>query len=149
MNRKKRDAGVEEVGQLQGKVTWYHPKKGFGFISITDGPYEGASIFVHSSSIQASKGSMRYLVEGEMVSFSLIPSTDGEHEFQASNVRGMQRQPLMCESQRRVHIHPTPRTQPVVPRERKEEVVVSVVEDSQDVYSRQPWRLASSVKEKR
>ena len=76
----------------------FHPKKGYGFVSITDGPYEGASIFVHHSAIQVKRAHRRYLVEGERVSFQLVPSEDGEHEFVASQVTGVPGEKLMCES---------------------------------------------------
>ena len=60
-----------------GKVKWFDPKKGYGFI-IGD---EGEDIFVHYTSI-AGEG-FRSLKDGEMVDYELVK---GEKGFQARNV---------------------------------------------------------------
>ncbi len=60
-----------------GKVKWFDPKKGYGFIIGT----EGQDVFVHYTSI-AGDG-FRALRDGEMVEYEMIK---GEKGFQARNV---------------------------------------------------------------
>lgn len=60
-----------------GKVKFFNPEKGFGFIT-TD---EGKDVFVHYSAIQ-SKG-FKTLEEGQQVSFTIV---DGDRGPQATNV---------------------------------------------------------------
>ncbi len=61
----------------EGKVKWFNPRKGYGFISSTDGP----DVFVHYSSI-SSEG-FKTLVEGDEVSFDIV---EGEKGLRAENV---------------------------------------------------------------
>ena len=60
-----------------GKVKWFDPKKGFGFIVGT----EGQDVFVHYTSI-AGDG-FRALKDGEMVDYELVK---GDKGFLAQNV---------------------------------------------------------------
>ena len=60
-----------------GKVKWFDPKKGYGFI-IGE---QGQDVFVHYSSI-AGNG-FRVLKDGEQVDYELIK---GDKGFQARNV---------------------------------------------------------------
>lgn len=60
-----------------GKVKWFNPEKGFGFITTT----EGKDIFVHYSAIQST--GFRSLEEGQDVNFDITMGDRGE---QASNV---------------------------------------------------------------
>ena len=60
-----------------GKVKWFNPKKGFGFIVTAD----GRDIFVHYSSI--SSDGFKSLTEGDPVTFDLVESDKG---FRAENV---------------------------------------------------------------
>ena len=55
----------------EGKVKWFNPQKGYGFISTE----EGKDIFVHFSSI-SSEG-FRSLKEGAQVSFDIIEGDKG------------------------------------------------------------------------
>jgi CspA family cold shock protein len=60
-----------------GKVKWFNPQKGYGFIEV-----EGSrDVFVHYSAIQST--GFRTLQEGQQVNFELI---DGEKGPQATNV---------------------------------------------------------------
>ena len=83
-----------------GRVKWFNNKAGYGFISITDGKESGRDVFVHHSSIVVSSEQYKYLVQGEYVSFSLVPTKDSEHEFQAERVSGINGGKLMCETRR-------------------------------------------------
>ena len=51
-----------------GTVKWFNADKGFGFIQPTDG---GQDVFVHISAVE--RAGMSNLVEGQKVSFELVP----------------------------------------------------------------------------
>ena len=61
----------------RGKVKWFDPKKGYGFIL---GP-EGQDVFVHYSQIQGD--GFRSLKDGEDVDYELI---EGDKGWQARTV---------------------------------------------------------------
>jgi len=61
----------------EGKVKWFNPRKGYGFISTTD----GRDIFVHYSNI-AGDG-YKTLDEGDNVTFDVV---EGEKGLRAENV---------------------------------------------------------------
>ncbi len=60
-----------------GKVKWFNPRKGFGFIAAED----GRDIFVHYSSI--SGDGYKTLVEGDPVTFDVV---EGDKGLRAENV---------------------------------------------------------------
>ena len=91
------DVSADE-GKTAGCVKWFNNKAGYGFISVTSGDHTGTDIFVHHSSIQVSKEQYKYLVQGEYVHFDLTKADAGSHEWQASNVRGLNNGKLMCET---------------------------------------------------
>lgn len=62
---------------MQGKVKWFNPEKGFGFIENN----EGGDVFVHFSAIQSS--GFKTLEEGQKVEFDIV---DGSRGPQAANV---------------------------------------------------------------
>jgi CspA family cold shock protein len=62
---------------LEGRVKWFNPKKGYGFIATDD----GRDVFVHYSSISG-KG-YKSLAEGDPVSFEIV---EGEKGPRAENV---------------------------------------------------------------
>ena len=61
----------------EGKVKWFNPRKGYGFIATED----GRDIFVHYASI--SGDGYRTLVEGDAVNFDIV---EGEKGLRAENV---------------------------------------------------------------
>ena len=61
---------------MNGKVKWYNPRKGFGFIESED----GNDIFVHRSSV--SQGT--FLNEGDAVEFE---TEEGDKGKKAINVK--------------------------------------------------------------
>tara|TARA_B100001142_G_scaffold147763_1_gene148670 strand:- start:176 stop:373 length:198 start_codon:yes stop_codon:yes gene_type:complete len=61
-----------------GKVKWFNPTKGYGFIKPDDG---GEDLFVHHSSIQGD--GYKSLKEDQSVTFDV---EDGEKGPQATNV---------------------------------------------------------------
>lgn len=60
-----------------GKVKWFNPRKGYGFIATDD----GRDIFVHYSSI--SSDGYKTLVEGDPVTFEIV---EGDKGLRAENV---------------------------------------------------------------
>ena len=62
---------------VEGKVKWFNPKKGYGFIATTD----GRDVFVHYSSISAE--GFKTLDEGDTVMFDVV---EGEKGPRATNV---------------------------------------------------------------
>lgn len=64
-----------------GKVKWFNPEKGYGFITQEG----GSDVFVHYSAIQDS--GFRTLEAGQDVEFEV---TTGERGLQAANVKKLQ-----------------------------------------------------------
>ena len=50
-----------------GKVKWFNPQKGFGFIQPDDGSKD---VFVHITAVE--RAGMRSLVEGQKVSYEIV-----------------------------------------------------------------------------
>ncbi len=63
---------------MQGKVKWFSPEKGYGFIEQDD---EERDVFVHFSAIQ--EEGFKTLEEGQDVEFDIV---EGERGPQAANV---------------------------------------------------------------
>ncbi|MHC4456426.1 MAG: cold-shock protein [Planctomycetota bacterium] len=61
----------------EGKVKWFNPRKGYGFIATDD----GRDIFVHYANI--SGDGFKTLSEGDPVSFEIV---EGEKGLRAENV---------------------------------------------------------------
>ena len=57
---------------LKGKVKWFNPAKGFGFIERED---KEKDAFVHASAVKAA--GMRYLNEGDKIEFTLEDGPKG------------------------------------------------------------------------
>jgi CspA family cold shock protein len=87
---------VTSTTRVTGCVKWFNNKSGFGFVSYSNG-----DIFVHHTSIKVGSEQYRYLVQGEYVEFDVSPAS-GAHEFQASNVSGINGGKLMCETRQNV-----------------------------------------------
>ncbi|WP_258360801.1 cold shock domain-containing protein [Moorella sulfitireducens] len=62
---------------MLGKVKWFSPEKGYGFIEKED----GKDVFVHFSAIQGE--GFKTLAEGETVEFDIV---EGPRGPQAANV---------------------------------------------------------------
>ena len=61
----------------EGKVKWFNPRKGYGFIAGDD----GQDIFVHYANISGE--GYRTLAEGQPVTFDIV---EGEKGLRAENV---------------------------------------------------------------
>lgn len=62
---------------VEGKVKWFNPRKGYGFIGTDD----GRDVFVHYSCI--SGDGFKTLGEGDVVQFDIA---EGEKGLRATNV---------------------------------------------------------------
>jgi len=62
---------------MQGKVKWFNPEKGYGFIEVED----GKDVFVHYSEIKDE--GFKTLEEGQTVEFEVV---EGNRGPQAVNV---------------------------------------------------------------
>jgi CspA family cold shock protein len=62
---------------MQGRVKWFNPEKGYGFIEVS----EGKDVFVHYSEIK--EEGFRTLEEGQLVEFDIV---EGNRGPQAANV---------------------------------------------------------------
>jgi len=69
------------ANRVQGTVKWFNGEKGYGFISVENGP----DLFVHYSEIQSN--GYRSLNEGDRVEFEI---TEGKKGKQASSVKVVQ-----------------------------------------------------------
>ena len=82
-----------------GQVKWFNNRAGYGFVTATSGDKEGEDIFAHHSMITVEKEQYKYLVQGEYVEFSVIPTEEGvQHECQAGDIKGVNSGRLMCET---------------------------------------------------
>ena len=99
--------GVTSSAQSErviGRVKWFNNKAGYGFITVTDGSRSGSDVFIHHSAISVESQQYKYLVQGEYVNFDVVRTTSGTHEWQASNVSGVNGGKLMCETRREYKI---------------------------------------------
>jgi cold shock CspA family protein len=83
-----------------GRVKRFNKGSGYGFIEIlSEGDRHGQDVFVHHSNIKTQPaGIFRYLNVGESITFSLGPTNNAEHSFQATNVRCSGDGKLNCEN---------------------------------------------------
>lgn len=63
---------------MNGKVKWFSPEKGYGFITSED----GTDVFAHFSQVNIE--GFKTLSEGQEVTFELV---DGEKGPQAANIK--------------------------------------------------------------
>lgn len=90
---------VSEENSLNAVVKWFNNRAGYGFLTVCEGERKDTDIFVHHSALQVSEDQYKYLVAGEYVTFDLS-TTSNDHEFQATQVRGVNGGRLMCETRR-------------------------------------------------
>ena len=94
------DIGTPAVGErFTGRVKWFNNKSGYGFITQATTKDD---IFVHHSSIVVADQQYKYLVQGEYVEFTLAELSNGKHKYQATDISGIARGQLMCETRREI-----------------------------------------------
>ena len=81
-----------------GRVKWFNNKHGYGFLTCGSGDKKDEDVFVHHTALTTSEEQYRYLVQGEYVEFTWSTSEGNDHEWQATNVTGMNGGKLMCET---------------------------------------------------
>jgi cold shock CspA family protein len=102
------------VPRYTGVVKWFKRKMGgFGFITIIDGEKTNTDVFVHHSSINVSNPQYKYLVPGEYVEFIMVTAREREHDFQASDVSGIKRGKLLCETNQGIKNHNLEQKEPL------------------------------------
>ena len=90
---------VPPEDQQTAVVKWFNNRAGYGFLTVADGDKKDTDVFVHHTALQVETDQYKYLVAGEYVTFSLS-TTNNDHEFQATSVRGVNGGKLMCETRR-------------------------------------------------
>ena len=85
-----------ETGKVVfGRVKWFNPKSGYGFITICN---TSDDVFVHHNAIKVSSNQYKYLVLGEYVQLLVVENDSGKYKYSASEVCGIYGGILMCES---------------------------------------------------
>jgi len=96
---------VMTTARVTGRVKWFNNKAGYGFVTLMGADNNVSDVFVHHSSI-ALDDQYRYLVQGEYVEFSLVPTSEGSaHQLQAGDVKGINGGMLMCETRRQFRMN--------------------------------------------
>ena len=80
----------EEGKRLNGKVKWFNGVKGYGFIEREG---EEKDIFVHSSAVK--KSDLKYLKEGEQLTFEIENSDRGPSAINLQKVTDLQIAPFL------------------------------------------------------
>lgn len=94
-----------DMTRVFGVVKWFDLKKGYGFITITEGEREGQDVFVYFENIDVEDGVYRYLVFGETVSFVLTETKESDkYEWCADNIQGPCGHPLLCLSRHKLKL---------------------------------------------
>jgi len=93
-----------------GSVKWFNNRYGYGFIVATGDHATYGDVFVHHSELQITDSNVyKFLMQGEYVQFNIQKTVNGKHDYQASNVTGVNGGKLMCENQSSTYRRPTRR----------------------------------------
>lgn len=77
-------------------VKWFNTKSGFGFMTLLNHEQSPKDVFVHITNLVVDGSVYRMLYSGEYVECSL--SSDANGKEQATQVTGVVKGPLMCET---------------------------------------------------
>ena len=81
-----------------GCVKWFSSTKGFGYVTVKDGPLTEEDIFTHHSVINLEENKYKFLVPGEYVHIKVADCKKEGHLYQASQVKApCENGKLMCE----------------------------------------------------
>ena len=84
----------ENHGEYIGYVKWFNKKKGYGFITITDGGHQGEDVFCHFSDIMTENYKIVY--PGEFVSCN-VETKKSDGKLICKNVGGVHGYPLLAD----------------------------------------------------
>ena len=93
-------SNTDNSTRITGQVKWFNTKTGYGFITALDGDHKDKDIFTHYSSLRVTDSQYKYLIQGEYVEFLIVKSSQGNHEYQSSDVTGIKCGGLMCETRK-------------------------------------------------
>jgi len=93
-------SNTDNTDRTIGQVKWFNTKTGYGFITALDGDHKDKDIFTHYSSLRVTDSQYKYLIQGEYVELVVIKSSQGNHEYQSSDVTGIKCGGLMCETRK-------------------------------------------------
>jgi cold shock CspA family protein len=90
------------VERVTARVKWFNNKSGYGFASTCGDNVR--DVFVHHTTLKVATEQYRYLVQGEYVDLDLTPLENDKsgHQWQATNVTGVQGGLLMCETRQEI-----------------------------------------------
>jgi len=94
--------GVATDATITARCKWFNNKAGYGFVTVSGGEHDGTDVFVHHSGIVVDKEQYRYLVQGEYVELTMTETNEGQHKWQANDIRGINGGILMCETRNEV-----------------------------------------------
>ena len=81
-----------------GCVKWFNNKKGYGYVTVKEGPLVDEDIFTHHTAITIADGQYRYLVAGEYIHIQVKDYEGSNHLYQANKVRApCENGTIMCE----------------------------------------------------
>ena len=81
-----------------GCVKWFNNQKGFGYVTVKDGPLVGEDIFTHHSAIILQNEKYKFLAEGEYVHIKVMDCEKEGFRYQAKQVSApCENGTLMCE----------------------------------------------------
>jgi len=124
-----------DSSRVTGCVKWFNNKAGYGFITVSSGHHVG-DVFVHHSAINVNEEQYRFLVQGEYVEFDCVRVESGAHEWQASNVTGLNSGKLMCETRRSVRSTRPAYTQEIDTRQPRRSHEVHQTQEQYDIPRR-------------
>ena len=92
-------ATIPDEPRYTAVVKWFDNSLKYGFATILEGEHTDKDTFIHLSNIITDKEEVyRTLRKGEYIEFSIEISENSTHPFQAKNVSGLKKGPLMCET---------------------------------------------------
>jgi cold shock CspA family protein len=82
-------------GAFIARCKFFHAERGFGFLTLCDGPHKGLDVYVHFSALKPLHSRFKRLFDGEYVHTNLMKGPRG---LQAVHVTGVLCGPLMCDT---------------------------------------------------